>query len=484
MYANGSTNFSITATGTGLTYLWQVSTNGGSIWTNLTNTVPYSGVNTATLTINPVATGMNGYQYHCIVTGSCPSPVTSDPGILTVTQTLISTTIGSITSSCNGNLNVPINVTNCNNVGSISLVLIFDTTKLTFDTYHSVNAGLSGGMMVVNRYANRVIFSWASTTAANLGSGLLVYYRFQAISGISTTLTWDTQTPGACEYADPAGTVIASSYVNGTVTVNANALIANAGNDVTMVYNSVQLNGTATGGTPPYTWIWSPAGSLSNPNIANPVATPTVTTTYTLTVTDNAGCSSTDPVTVTVPPVLQDISLQNIVVPNGSYVCYNATQTITVAGGGTTFVVQNGGEALMIAGLKINYLPGTKVNAGGYLHGWITTTNQYCNTLPPTLAPVISAINEPEVVGSDHGSDFRIYPNPTTGSFTLSLTGQSFSGSARVTVYGSCGEAVLTAAMNGSRSQAISLAGKPAGLYFVRVTDGTMGSTRKLILQP
>ena len=42
---------------------------------------------------------------------------------------------------------------------------------------------------------------------------------------------------------------------------------------------STQLN--ATGG---YSYSWSPASSLSNPNIANPVATPNVTTTYTVTI--------------------------------------------------------------------------------------------------------------------------------------------------------------------------------------------------------
>lgn len=63
---------------------------------------------------------------------------------------------------------------------------------------------------------------------------------------------------------------------------------------------NTQLNGTTPGGVG---YSWSPATGLSNPNIANPVASPTVTTTYTLTVTDASGCSGTTTVQVTVNPM-------------------------------------------------------------------------------------------------------------------------------------------------------------------------------------
>ncbi|MBK7307637.1 MAG: hypothetical protein IPI88_11800 [Chitinophagaceae bacterium] len=64
--------FTVGATGTGLTYQWQVSTAGcAGPWTNLTNIAPYSNVTTATLTVNPVTQLMSGYAYRCIVTGAC-----------------------------------------------------------------------------------------------------------------------------------------------------------------------------------------------------------------------------------------------------------------------------------------------------------------------------------------------------------------------------------------------------------------------------
>ncbi|KKP52757.1 MAG: Conserved beta helix fold protein [candidate division TM6 bacterium GW2011_GWF2_33_332] len=49
---------------------------------------------------------------------------------------------------------------------------------------------------------------------------------------------------------------------------------------------------TATGGTGVYTYAWSPATGLSSTTIANPVASPTTTTTYTVTVTDYTGLVS------------------------------------------------------------------------------------------------------------------------------------------------------------------------------------------------
>ena len=79
------------------------------------------------------------------------------------------------------------------------------------------------------------------------------------------------------------------------------APVADAGSDVTNCVGSGSVIGgipSASGGTPPYNYTWMPANGLSNPNLPNPVATPGVTTTYTLTVVDENGCESTDVVTV------------------------------------------------------------------------------------------------------------------------------------------------------------------------------------------
>lgn len=63
----------------------------------------------------------------------------------------------------------------------------------------------------------------------------------------------------------------------------------------------VQLGGTTPGsGLGSLTYAWSPATALSNTAIGNPLASPSVSTSYVLTVTDSLGCVATDTVEVTV----------------------------------------------------------------------------------------------------------------------------------------------------------------------------------------
>ncbi|MEM9328985.1 MAG: hypothetical protein AAGA85_25190, partial [Bacteroidota bacterium] len=72
-------------------------------------------------------------------------------------------------------------------------------------------------------------------------------------------------------------------------------------NNIEIVYSSRYNTGIALsayrlkvvyGGV--QTYAWSPAADLSAANIANPLATPNTTTTYTITYTDKFGCTATD----------------------------------------------------------------------------------------------------------------------------------------------------------------------------------------------
>lgn len=67
---NGSpASFSLSASGTGLSYQWQVN-SGFGIFTNLSNGAQYSGVNSSGLSINFTSANMNGYSYRCKL-GNC-----------------------------------------------------------------------------------------------------------------------------------------------------------------------------------------------------------------------------------------------------------------------------------------------------------------------------------------------------------------------------------------------------------------------------
>lgn len=83
-----ATTFAVTSTATGaysaLTYQWQISNDGGSTWSNLSNAGVYSGVATATLSLS-ATTGLNGKKYRVICgTDTANTNATSDVVTLTV----------------------------------------------------------------------------------------------------------------------------------------------------------------------------------------------------------------------------------------------------------------------------------------------------------------------------------------------------------------------------------------------------------------
>ena len=80
------------------------------------------------------------------------------------------------------------------------------------------------------------------------------------------------------------------------------------------------------------------------------------------------------------------LCLQNITVSNGQTNCYNATHTILTAGNGTFFDLQGGGNVNLISGHNIFLLPGTHLYSGSHFVAETTTSGQYCNTPPGTLA--------------------------------------------------------------------------------------------------
>ncbi|MBL7683897.1 MAG: T9SS type A sorting domain-containing protein, partial [Flavipsychrobacter sp.] len=85
--AGNNTIFSVGATtltnsGIGLTYQWQVNTSTG--YTNLSNAAPYSGVTTANLLISNIPVGLNGNMYRCAVSTICTPVIMTNDAVLNV----------------------------------------------------------------------------------------------------------------------------------------------------------------------------------------------------------------------------------------------------------------------------------------------------------------------------------------------------------------------------------------------------------------
>jgi len=150
--------------------------------------------------------------------------------------------------------------------------------------------------------------SWSPTT------GLSNPNIANPIASPSQTTTYTlTVNNGVCEGTDQITVEVDEEGL--AVSAGADETVCNGGN-VTLMPGAIPTGATVS---------WSPTTGLSNPNIANPIANPTQTTTYTLTV-NNGVCSGTDQITVEVDD--QDLMIsagQNLMICDGASVMLNPT---------------------------------------------------------------------------------------------------------------------------------------------------------------
>ena len=188
----------------------------------------------------------------------------------------------------------------------------------------------------------------------------------------------------------------------------------------------------------------------------------------------------------TTTPAIQElvnIQIDSIAGFGVETVCYDATQILRVAGNGNTFTVQNGGRATLIAGQTIFLLPGTHVFNHGYLHGYISADGNYCSSLPNPLVsnpePVQKAMTV--VPEKTNGSYARVYPNPTSGLFTVELNGPGKTGLTRIEIYNINGVKVMAEGLHGERKHQFAGSEFKPGIYFIRVYSENQVETVKLI---
>ncbi|MCX6268112.1 MAG: S8 family peptidase [Bacteroidetes bacterium] len=181
--------------------------------------------------------------------------------------------------------------------------------------------------------------------------------------------------------------------------------------------------------------------------------------------------------------VVDTLYLQNINVTSGQVLCYNANNVIVVAGSGTTFTVQPGASATMIAGTKILYLPGTSALTGCYMHGLITTSGVFC----PRAPAMTGTVEEPSVEAIaqliSSGTACKVYPNPTYGMVFLEPSDQPDGSAATIELYGMMGEKILSKQLPPQNRYELSLALQPPGVYILRYITGKETGTVKIIKQ-
>jgi len=183
------------------------------------------------------------------------------------------------------------------------------------------------------------------------------------------------------------------------------------------------------------------------------------------------------------PPA--NTTVQNVTLNNGESECYNATNTITVAGEGTTVVVSSGGEATFIAGGKILFKPGFSSLSGSYTSAQITTTNNYCNVQQNMAAAQNN--NSPETANETVTFDelindnikLNIYPNPTSGNFTVSFSDKA--ASAEIALYSLQGNMLYKVSCKETLKQEIDISHFETGMYIIIIKTGKKVITGKVI---
>jgi poly(3-hydroxybutyrate) depolymerase len=334
-----NTTFSVSATGTGLTYQWQV--NQGSGFNNIINAAPYSNVTTATLTITGVAAGFDGYKYQCVVSGTCAPTATSISATLVV-PTAPTATISGDATICAGTNAFPsvaftgtspwtvtkaIDGVNQTPVTAPSTPYTFTASKAGVYTVTSIIdkigcSGTSSGSAKVKMIS--AISTSNKTETCNgantnyviefdIAGGDTTTYAYKGTAGSFTTPTHfkSNSIASGIAYADTlkdhysCGTlpIVSGTKTCGSNTITCNATATISGNATVCAGTSASISVALTG-TAPYTFTYAIDGTNKSP-ITTSLSTYTFTSTgvgvYTITaVTDNSGCTGTMSGSVTI----------------------------------------------------------------------------------------------------------------------------------------------------------------------------------------
>ena len=253
-----SVSFAVGATGSAITYQWQVSTDGGTNYSDIT------GANAATYTIASTVLSQNNNRYRCVVSGACAPAATSTAAVLTLSAapTITANPVASATIC---------------EFGSTSFVVAATTPvgTLTYQWQASANGGTTWGSV---NGATTTTFSQSNVPATQNG------YLFRA--AVTTS----------------CGTIF-STNVALTVNTYPNITSFNPVSDVCLSDRPLTLSAAPAGGAFSGSGV---SGTTFNPRTAGLGAK---TITYTA---SNAGCQSTATRTIIVDQCAErQIPLQN-----------------------------------------------------------------------------------------------------------------------------------------------------------------------------
>ncbi|MBE0661443.1 MAG: T9SS type A sorting domain-containing protein [Bacteroidales bacterium] len=165
------------------------------------------------------------------------------------------------------------------------------------------------------------------------------------------------------------------------------------------------------------------------------------------------------------PCPADSIHLSNFVIGENDSECFGATNHITIQ----DVTVDSGGSLTLIAGNYIAIASEFNVALNGYFHACIS--DEFC-TLPPQLLASHSIMPvQPEMESTEHSAQaLRIFPNPTSGEFTIDLGKETEGSPTTIIIYNMIGEIILKEEAD-SNLLRYSLAGYPTGIYVILIMN-------------
>jgi gliding motility-associated-like protein len=230
--------------------------------------------------------------------------------------------------------------------------------------------GGQNGSMVVNYTGGTPSYTIAWSSPINPAT--------QVTSALSQTVT----SVGAGTYSVTVTDNNGCSVGNSKTVTQPNPLLLIPSLNQTICYGQTsQISAVGSGGTPAYTYTWSPAFN----NTGGPNTTPSLTTTtqYNVNMTDGNGCAAAPKViTITVTPPL-NITAASYTVCHNDLVTLTPTMTTNGNGGPYTYNWSTGGSAGTETVTAIN----TLVTPKTYTYGVIANDN--CSPLASTVFTVL-----------------------------------------------------------------------------------------------
>jgi len=300
-------DWNLTGPATGYVWYEENDTTASSICSGVSDSIA--------ITINPfpVTSAIQGVSAICMMDTASYSVVnnTGNTYVWAATNgTIISgsaTNAISVVWNSSGSYSVTVTETNSFNCTG---ALVFQ--NVIVNALPNANAGLDTGFCAGTNVAllasGGTTYSWTPATGLN-NAGINNPVANPIATTTYTVLVTDAN---GCKKTDAI-----------LVTVN-DLPIADAGTTTAVCLNSATVL-NASGGT---NYAWSPATGLNNTGVANPSANPTITTLYSVVVTDNNNCSAMDTVTVFVNTLPMAT-----VVEDSLLTCDGSAVTLTANGG-------------------------------------------------------------------------------------------------------------------------------------------------------